>query len=297
MKRIKDSYDLYEYLDKKYGSRFNADLLVAMTGAVQGTFDGELFSITYLANNYLLLTVFDRDSKIASILINDFNEVMGNQPIISYEMNHKDKGQDIVKPTIEWDVAAPEERIKEIINGRAFPDKPEITNIKLYNGKNVDDYLETKEEADERVKNARIYGIDPGSIKDVEAVKNLSELDLFFQISGLGHHIWRCRHEMYHGRIPQIDLTEEQYALEYMVYLTTKFGVELNEPEIDQHIKASESYNAWYSFYNEHFNKKLTQEEWNEFVRVKESGGDITPYLPQGDWRDLIVSGPKKELK
>ena len=43
----------------------------------------------------------------------------------------------------------------------------------------------------------------------------------------MGAHIWRCRHDMAHGRIPEIDLTEEQYALEYMVYQTTKFGVEL----------------------------------------------------------------------
>ena len=75
----------------------------------------------------------------------------------------------------------------------------------------------------------RIYGIDPGSIKEVEKINNLDEIDLWLTIDGLGYHIWWCNHAMSHGRIEKVDLTEEQYALEYLVYQTRKFGVELPE--------------------------------------------------------------------
>lgn len=155
------------------------------------------------------------------------------------EMKKKD-----AMPTIEWDVKAPEDRIKEIVNGRAFSDGTKILNLRLYNGKGTSDYLESEQEKADRIKNARIYGIDPGSIQDVEKINNLSEVDLYFMIDTMGGHIWRCKHDMAHGRIPEIDLTEEQYALEYMAYQTTKFGVELPIPEIDKHITATPSYNA-----------------------------------------------------
>lgn len=297
MSKIKNSSDLYDFLSDKFKSRFEGDPLVAMTGAVQGKLDGRLFNLTYLGDNYMLLSAVGEDGRIlVDNLMDVLNEVMGCGPIISYDMNHAGKGQNLVKPTVEWDVVDPEGRIKEIVNGRAFPDKPEITNIKLYGSKLVDDYLETKEEIEERIKNTRIYGKDTGSIQDVEAVNNLSEVELFFQINALGGHIWRCKHEMAHGRIEHVDLTEEQYALEYMVYLTTKFGVEIPEPEMDKHVEGTESYRAWFKFYNDHFNG-MSESEWESFVRVRQNGGDVTPYMPTGSWKDLLEKGPKKELK
>lgn len=298
MIKVSDSYALYELLSKKYGKRLQVEPLSALGGAVQGKFDGSLFNLTFKSGEYLLLTVGPNGRHVIDELTTVLKSVMNDcEPIIKYDMNYAGKGQDMIKPTIEWDIQDPEGRIKEIINGRAFPDKPEITNIELFNGKSIEDYVETKEEQEERIKNARIYGIDTGSIQDVETINNLGEVDLFFQIYSLGHHIWRCNHDMAHGRIPQIDLTEEQYALEYMVYLTTKFGVELAEPEIDQHIRATESYNAWYQFYSNHFNYTLTNDEWKEFMTLKEAGEDVSAYMPKGDWRDLLPKGPKKELK
>ena len=34
-----------------------------------------------------------------------------------------------------------------------------------------------------------------------------------------------------------------------LVYQTTKFGVDIPEPEIDKHIAKTPSYTAWYNFY------------------------------------------------
>ena len=138
----------------------------------------------------------------------------------------------------------------------------------------------------------RIYGIDPGSITDVEKINTMDEIDLWMYIDAVGYHIWYCNHAMAHDRIPKVDLTEEQYAMEYMVNQTRKFGVELPEPELGKHIVQTESYWNWYMFYSNHFKNKLTNEEWNAFMEAKAKGEDISKYLPQGSWKE-----PEKQKK
>lgn len=97
--------------------------------------------------------------------------------------------------------------------------------------------------------------------------------------------------------LEEIDLTEEEYAIEYMVYQTTKFGVELPEPEIDKHVTATPSYNAWYKFYSNHFKNVLSDEEWHAFQRARENGEDISAYMPTGNWQDLLEKSTQKTLK
>lgn len=143
----------------------------------------------------------------------------------------------------------------------------------------------------------RIYGIDPGSISEVEKINNLDEIDLWLTIDGLGYHIWYCNHAMSHGRIDKVDLTEEQYALEYLVYQTRKFGVELPEAEEGKHLVGTPSYYAWYSFYSNHFKNVLTDKEWEQFQILKAKGEDVSKYLPSGSWKELLDSERFNKLK
>lgn len=295
---ISNSYELNDFLEKKYGERLNTDSFAAMMGSVRGTLDSKKINITFKGNEYLLISTASNSKEVLDELLTVLTEVMGNtQPICSYDLQSSGLEEKDAMPTIEWDVVAPENRIKKIVNGRAFSDGAKILNLKLYNGKEVSDYLESEQEKEDRIKNARIYGIDPGSISDVEKINNLSEIDLYFAIDAMGGHIWRCKHDIAHGRIPEIDLTEEQYALEYMVYQTTKFGVELPAPEIDKHITATPSYNAWYKFYSSHFKDVLTDEQWNAFQQAQRNGQDTSAFMPSGHWTDLLEKPVQKTLK
>ncbi len=295
---VYDAYELNELLEKKYGKRLNTDTLATLMGIVEGTLDGKKIKISFKGNEYLLISTATTSKDVLDDLLPVLTEVMGNvSPICSYDLQSSGLEEKDAMPTLEWDVVAPEARIKEIVNGRAFTNTTKILNLKLYNGKKTSDYLESNQEKEDRIKNARIYGIDPGSIKDVEKVNNLNEVDLYFAIDAMGGHIWRCRHDMAHGRIPQIDLTEEQYALEYMVYQTTKFGVELEAPAIDKHISATPSYNAWYKFYSNHFKNVLTDEQWMAFQQAQLNGQDTTAYMPSGHWTDLLEKPLQKTLK
>ena len=294
---VSTAYELNDLLEKKYGERLNTDSLRAFMGQIQGTLDSKKISISY-NGEYLLLSTSADSREILDELLPLLTEVIGNvKPICSYDLQSEGLKENEAMPTIEWDLTNPENRIKEIVNGRAFSDKSKILNLKLYNDKNISDYLETEQEKEERIKNARIYGIDPGCLKDPEKIKNLNEVDLYLMIDALGGHIWRCRHEMAHGRIEQFDLTEEQYALEFMVYQTKKFGVELDEPAIDKHITPTPSYNAWYKFYSNHFRYTLTDEEWNAFQKAQQNGEDTSKFMPEGNWKDLIEKPVQKKLK
>ena len=59
-------------------------------------------------------------------------------------------------------------------------------------------------------------------------------------------------------------LIDEQFNLEYLMYYTTKFGVEFDkEPTFGEHIKQSESFNKWYKKSQNYF-------EIEKLKRVKE---------------------------
>lgn len=295
--RVCNSWELEQLLEKKYGKRFEADFLSSLMGGVSGSLDSKRFHITFKEGEYLLISTASDGKIILDELLPILTEVMGDKsPICSYDLQSSETKEKDVKPTIEWDVVAPESRIKEIVNERAFSNGAKILNLKLYNGKDISNYLESEQEKEERIKNARIYGIDPGCIKDVEMINSLSEVDLYFMIDALGERIWRCKHYMAHGRIPEIDLTEEQFALEYMIYQTTKFGVELPKPEIDKHINVTPSYRAWYKFYENHFKCTFTDEQWKEFQRAQESGQDTSAFMPSGKWTDLLEKPATKSL-
>lgn len=295
---VKNALELHDLLEEKYQKRFEGNPLIAMTGTIEGTLDSKKITISFGRNQFLLITTEAQSKNILEELQPFLTEVMGNEnPICSYDLQTKDSTEETALPTIEWDIENPEQRIKEIVNGRAFSTKTKINNLKLYNDKKIEDYLESEEEKQERIKNARIYGIDPGCIQDVEKINNLSEVDLYLTIDALGGHIWRCQHDMSHGRIPNIDLTEERYALEYLVYQTTKFGVELEEPTIDQHITTTPSYNAWYKFYNDHFKHTLTDQQWNRFQQAQQLGQDTSEFMPTGNWTDLLDKAAEKNKK
>lgn len=292
---VRNVGDLAKVLEKKFGSRIEIDPFSLLTKTeIRGVLDNKKFLITFIEDFCLLLSVEPNAESIIDYMKPTLKIVMDKQePILRYALQEADKTEAESSPTIEWDIKDPESRIRDIVNERGFSRKTKIHNIVILNGKKIEDYMETPEERQRVLDNAKIYGIYPGSIKDVSKIEALSEVDLYFLIDALGGHIWNCRHQMSHGLIPPIDLTEEQYALEYLVYMTRKFGVELEEPEYQSHVSNTPSYRAWFQFYDDHF-KSMTDEEWNEFKSLKDAGEDVSAYMPKGSWKDLLKKPEKK---
>lgn len=130
----------------------------------------------------------------------------------------------------------------------------------------------------------KIYGIYSGSLQLPEMIDELSEVDLYLQIDALKENIY-WKYKMASAAHSQLNTTEDDYALEYLIYKTKKFGTKIPEPKRGQHIRITEEYERWYEYYENHFKKNLTEEEWNEFLIKKYNNEDVSEFLPSGKWK------------
>lgn len=286
---VTSAYDLEHFLIDKCGGDLTTDSFATLMGGIVGTYKDEKIKITFGKNEYLLISSSMKGKELIEELVPILNEAMGSEePICKYDLLSDGKtNEEDAAPTIEWDIKNPEERIKEVVNGRAFSDNPKCLNLFLYGDRKIASYIEDEKAKQDRIANARIYGIDPGCLKNPDEVNAMSEVDLYFMIDTLGGIIWSAKHAAKHDDV-QPDLTEEQYALEYCVSQTRKFGVELPEPTIDKHISGTPSYTAWCNFYSNHFKKVLTDQEWRDYQQAKALEQDVSLFMPQGDWKDSL---------
>ncbi len=139
----------------------------------------------------------------------------------------------------------------------------------------------------------KIYGKYKGSARYINNVEKLSEIELFFLIHHLNYYIWRCHREVYLKQMVNHDFIEDIYALEYLKYQTTRFGVKLKEPSIFNKIGSSESYESWYQFYENHFYHLLTDKDLDNLKKDFYSGKDITKYLPETTWQEQYKNKTK----
>ena len=136
----------------------------------------------------------------------------------------------------------------------------------------------------------KIWGVY-NTFNNPEMLETLDEIDIWKKIDNLGGSIFWAMHDAGQPWAPKVskkDLIEAQYNLEYLVYSTRRFGVEFNkEPSATEHVQRSESYNAWFSFWHNHF-ESMTPEVYHQFVDDKFNGKDISKYMPSGSWKDLL---------
>lgn len=133
------------------------------------------------------------------------------------------------------------------------------------------------------VTSKRKYGTYPGAISDEELqkLKNCSEIDLYFNIKATENFIKTSKHAV--GICPFLD--EFQYSLEYYVMQSKRFGVELKEPDYNEHVFPTESYEKWYSWWDNYINA-LSDNEYSELRIALRDGKDISKYHPNGSWKD-----------
>jgi hypothetical protein len=249
---------------------------------VSGSINAEPFHITVKRDEYLLVSA--KGISILESMKPVLVEYMGNtEPICQYQQTID--GNRLA--TMEWDIQNPKNRIADIVNGTAFDSPAEELVVFGYN---VEEF--TNEEArkafqkkeSERIKNARIDGIDPGCVNPNE-VEAYSEWELFFAIDSLGYYLWWQKHEESHGRVEHVDLTDQQYGISYLVNQTKKYGVELPEPKVDQFLAATESYHKWYQFWKT-WMKSFSDSNWKILEEKMKNKEDISDYLPKKKWNE-----------
>ena len=145
----------------------------------------------------------------------------------------------------------------------------------------------------------KIWGIY-NTFDNAESLNQLDEIDIWKKIDNLGSALFWINHDF--DKPWRIDaspeqLLEAQYNLEYLVYSTRRFGVEFSKaPSSTEHVERSETYNAWFEFWHDHF-ESMSNEEYNKFVEDRFSGKDISKYMPSGTWKDNLCKPLQKKLK
>jgi len=145
----------------------------------------------------------------------------------------------------------------------------------------------------------KLWGIY-NTFDDTEMLETLEEIDIWKKIHNLGGQLFWTMHDAgkpWAVNVSTKDLINAQYNLEYLVYSTRRFGVEFSkEPSATEHVERSESYNAWFKFWHNHFDS-MTPEVYNQFVDDKFSGKDISKYMPSGSWKELLEQPEIKKIK
>lgn len=142
----------------------------------------------------------------------------------------------------------------------------------------------------------KLWGVY-NTFDDPEMFETLDEIDIWKKIDNLGGSIFWAMHDSgkpWATSVSTNDLINAQYNLEYLVYSTRKYGVEFSkEPSATEHVERSESYNAWFRFWHNHF-ESMSPEVYNQFVDDKFSGKDISKYMPSGSWKDSLEKTVQK---
>ena len=284
---IDKNMELEYFLKLIFKDRFDPDMSSGFDNFVHGTFDGKKLLISLTPHEGIRaasddLEVLETITPALSYVMDD------NAPICRY--NAKNEPSDKISIiNLEWDIKDPEKRIKDIVNGRGVGEELIIENVTPLNGRDASEYIDTEEEKmafaleeEERRKNAKVYGIYPGII-DPEEVKNMPEYEVYLTINSLMRQKVKATILSQLGQ--EVDTTELDYGFAYLVYQTTRFGVELPEPEVDKGIDLTASFEAWLSFWQEHFSE-FSEDQWKSFNALKESGRDISDFLPSGSWKD-----------
>ena len=143
----------------------------------------------------------------------------------------------------------------------------------------------------------KLWGVY-NTLDNPEIFETLDEIDIWKKIDNLGGSIFWAMHDAgkpWATNVSAKDLINAQYNLEYLVYSTRRFGVEFSkEPSATEHVERSESYNAWFRFWHDHF-ESMSPEVYNQFVDDKFSGKDISKYMPSGSWKDSLEKPVQKK--
>jgi len=135
-----------------------------------------------------------------------------------------------------------------------------------------------------------IYGVHTGSLTDAQEVKNCPEQTLYFLINSLAGFIRKMNQTVGMRRKEgNVDLSQEQYALEFCVYQTKRFGVEIPEPTQGKHVVATPSYRAWFKSWSSYFQEELSETEFKEYDKLSSAKLDISKFRPKVDWRENII--------
>lgn len=287
--------DISNYLESIYEGDIVIDQTELANQRLEGAINGKIFRISYSKNLFLMLSTNETTSELIEELIPHLSVVMGNTPpICRYSIFTQSMSLiSEAKPTVEWDVIEPKKRLKMLVNGLAYNGSNKCLNLQIFeNGEFTTDTKKYEDSNFEKA-NGKKYGLHIGSIGSFNDEYFKNPIKLFLTIEYLNSKIIE-NNEIGSKNGIIIDNTENEHALDFCIYQTKRFGVELPLPTSKKRMEKTESYIKWHDFYVDHF-KNFSIEQWDDFKKRLSSNSDISKYMPLDDW-NTSDKGLKKIL-
>ena len=288
MATIKGIDDLKKILKKELGNTIEISEVYPAIGRIEALVNGYFVAIHIRPQKTLFICGSEETPReILDLVVPALNKAMdNNKPIARFDIREYGNEKDIPAPYIEWNIINPEERLKELANNRGVGERAEVLNLEILNGKTINDYLDTKEETQELMKNSKVYGIYSAFI---DPAKNAitPEYVIYMSICQLESEVETGEILNRIGLFGHIDIEDKKYALDFFKQSTTRFGVEMREPVLEKRVVETSSYSAWKAFWYNHF-KDFTKEQLDTLFDIAMSNGDASEYLPNCDWKDAI---------
>jgi len=145
------------------------------------------------------------------------------------------------------------------------------------------------------------WGVEPGTIlkpEAVELIKSGTEYELYAMINMLGKLIWSINQhvgvEALHANTIN-ELVQAQYGMEFAVLSSRRFGTEISDPKPGEHVERTDSYNAWYRWWDQYIQHELSGEQWLELNDLITSRGDHSKFRPSGVWKVVADNNADQE--
>lgn len=220
--------------------------------------------------------------KIKKIL----KDFLSEELICSY--NIKDAENIVPAYAMEWNFIDPEQRISFLAERQIASHRKTIDNLMLYGKRDIYNY--TNKEMILLFKNPdfKVPGIYMGTVCSFWESDNLSEIELYEEIrKWINTKYLTMNFENFEKQ------KEECYGFDYLKYLTKKFGVEFASLLNEKDALESESFNSWYSYYDNYIKNIFSQRDRKRLNKKMSLGEDVTNLIPS--WKEYKNSG--KQLK
>ena len=130
----------------------------------------------------------------------------------------------------------------------------------------------------------KVPGIYMGTVSSFWRSDNLSEIELYEEIRRwISTKYLTMRFESFEEQ------KEECYGLDYLKYLTKKFGVEFASLANSQDSLESESFNSWYAYYDDYIKNIFSERDRKRLNKKISLGEDVTGLIPS--WEEYKING------
>ena len=149
----------------------------------------------------------------------------------------------------------------------------------------------------------KVYGVYPGNLSNLDEIKKLTESELFMVISSLENYLLQYKRIAVRNASRCFDISEDEYALEFLIGKTAGFGVELEKDENGKVIRTGD-YASWCEFHMKNFESSM---DFKKFLDLKAKGYNVSRYIPNSSYleykkrveevqRKQIIKIPQKNV-